>query len=154
MLRIILRAELPEVGRDGAFDRYQKLVAGRNQPRWNGPMWTPFESDALMLLGKEKEAPRQAASISLMRLNKYLSGDMTEAGFLKSMETNRLTSCTAHYFVGLVRLSNGDRAGAREHFQKALDTKFYAHTQYPYARAFLARLKRDPEWPKWIPVKK
>jgi hypothetical protein len=51
-------------------------------------------------------------------------------------------------------LSDGDRAGAREHFQKSLDTKFYGNNAYPYARAFLARLNRDPEWPKWIPVKK
>jgi tetratricopeptide (TPR) repeat protein len=154
MLRIILSAELPEVGRDKAFDRYQKLVAGRNQPKWNGLMWTPFEIDALMLLGKKKEALGQTDSVSLSPVGKYLSGDTTEADFLKSMEQYRLTSCTAHYLVGLVRLSNGDRAGAREHFQKALDTKFYANIQYPYARAFLARLKRDPEWPKWIPVKK
>ena len=62
--------------------------------------------------------------------------------------------CGRHYLIGLVRLSNGDRAGAREHFQKALDTKFYGNNAYPYARTFLARMKRDPEWPKWIPVKK
>jgi hypothetical protein len=96
----------------------------------------------------------QAPSMSLWGVDKYLSGDMsTEAEFLKSMEKHRLTACTAHSLVGLVRLSNGDRAGAREHFQKALDTKFYANIQYPYARAYLARMKRDPEWPKWIPVK-
>jgi serine/threonine protein kinase len=154
MLRIILWAEQPEVGRDEAFVRYQKLVAGRNQPKWNGPMWTPFEFDALMLLGKKKEALGQAASISLLPPNKYLSGDMTEAEYLKSMEKYRLTSCFAHEMVGLVRLSNGDRAGAGEHFQKALDTKFYANVLYPYARAYLARLKRDAEWPKWIPVTK
>jgi hypothetical protein len=51
-------------------------------------------------------------------------------------------------------LSDGDRAGARAHFQKAVDTRFYAHNLYPYARAYLARLKRDPKWPKWIAVKK
>jgi tetratricopeptide (TPR) repeat protein len=153
MLQVLLWAELPEVGRDNAFDRYQKLVADRNQPKWNGPMWIPFEFDALMLLGKKKEALGQVASISFLPVGKYLSGDMTEADFLKSMGKYRLTSCTAHYLVGQVRLTNGDRAGAREHFQKALDTKFYANIQYPYARAYLARMKRDPEWPKWIPVK-
>jgi hypothetical protein len=25
---------------------------------------------------------------------------------------------------------------------------------YSYAQIFLARMKHDPEWPKWIPVKK
>jgi hypothetical protein len=60
----------------------------------------------------------------------------------------------SHYIVGLVRLSDGDRMGAKEHFQKILDTKFYANIAYPYVRAYLARLKRDPKWPKWIPDKK
>ena len=70
------------------------------------------------------------------------------------MVKNRLfLLCGRHYLIGLVRLSNGDRAGAREHFQKPLDSKFYAQNVYRYARAYLARLKRDPEWPKWIEVK-
>jgi hypothetical protein len=155
MLRIILWAEQSEIGRDKAFDRYQKLVAGRNQPNWHGPMWTPSEASALILLGKRKEALSQADWIAgRPSAEKYLSGDMTEAEFLQSNEKHRLTSCGAIHLVGLVRLSNGDRAGAGEHFQKALDTRFYAAISYPYARAFLARLKRDPEWPKWIPVKK
>jgi tetratricopeptide (TPR) repeat protein len=156
MLRIILWAEQSEIGRDEAFDRYQKLVAGRNQPKWDGPMWTPSEASALILLGKRKEALSQAEQVSggIPIAEKYLRGDMTEAEFLQSNEKNRMTSCFAHHLVGLVRLSNGDRAGAGEHFQKALDTKIYANIQYPYARAYLARLKRDPEWPRWIPVKK
>jgi hypothetical protein len=86
-------------------------------------------------------------------MTKYLAGSLTEAELLESRGKSRLLLCGAHHVIGLVRLSDGDRAGAREHFQKALDTKFYAHTLYPYARAYLARLKRDPEWPKWIPVK-
>ena len=40
----------------------------------------------------------------------------------------------------------GDRAGARDHFQKTLDTKIFTHNVYPYARAFLARLKQDATW--------
>jgi hypothetical protein len=44
--------------------------------------------------------------------------------------------------------------GAKEHFQKALDTKLYSNVAYPYARAFVARMNRDPAWPKWISIKK
>ena len=66
------------------------------------------------------------------------------------------SSWQRHYSFtrGLVRLSDGDRVGAKEHFQKVLDTKFYANVGYPYARAYLARLNRDEKWPKWIPDKK
>ena len=62
--------------------------------------------------------------------------------------------CIAHHLIGLRRLMNGDRAGTREHFQKTVETRFYAAISYPYARACLARLNRDESWPKWISFKK
>jgi hypothetical protein len=62
--------------------------------------------------------------------------------------------CLNHYLAGLVQLSEGDRKGAREHFQKSVDTHFHSHIVYPYARVFLERLKRDEKWPPWIPLKK
>jgi hypothetical protein len=52
-----------------------------------------------------------------------------------------------------VRLSEGDRKGAHDHFKKVVDTRFYSHITYPYARIFLERLKRHEKWPPWIPVK-
>jgi tetratricopeptide (TPR) repeat protein len=156
MLRIILWAELPEVGPDKAYDRYRKMVASRSEREANGPMWSPYEFNVLMLLGKRKEAADQTVSTSrFLPLTKYLTGDLPEEEFLESARKSRLHPILIHYPVGLVRLSDGDRAGAREHLQKTLvDTKFYAAVLYPYARAYLARMKRDPEWPKWIPVKK
>jgi len=51
-------------------------------------------------------------------------------------------------------LADGDRKGAHDHFNETVKTKFYGLMFYPYARAFVARMNRDPEWPKWIPVKK
>jgi hypothetical protein len=60
--------------------------------------------------------------------------------------------------AGLVHLSEGDRKGAREHFQKSVDTHFYGHIVYPYARVFLERLKdeklKEENWPRWIKVQK
>ena len=93
----------------------------------------------LLLLGNQKEA----ADTAELRVN-----------FPKVADNSRILRCQEHYLAGLSQLSDGDRAGAREHFQKALDTKFFATNAYPYARAFLARMKRNPEWPKWITVKK
>jgi hypothetical protein len=87
-------------------------------------------------------------------LKKYLTESKYEAEFLQSRGKDVFSLIFTHYTVGLVRLSDGDRVGAREQFQKVLDTKFRPHIVYPYARAYLARLKRDPEWPRWIPVKK
>jgi hypothetical protein len=156
MLRILLWAELPEVGRDKAYDRYLKLVAARNERGWNGPAWTPYEFDALMLLGKKKEATDQAASPPpFPLLAKYLSGEITEEEYLEATAKTRISPTLIHYPVGLARLSNGDRAGARDQFQKTLlDGNGYPVVFYPYARAYLARMKRDPEWPRWIPARK
>jgi serine/threonine protein kinase/tetratricopeptide (TPR) repeat protein len=156
-LRILLLAEQPEIGRDKAYERYRELIAPRKGEA-DGPTWSPYQTGLVLLLGKGKEAADPYKSVSAVHpFTKYLTGSRSEADeaeFLKSAGKNRLKLCGTHYVIGLVRLSNGDRVGAREHFQKALDTRFYAHNLYPYARAYLARLKRDETWPKWIEVKK
>jgi hypothetical protein len=59
-----------------------------------------------------------------------------------------------YFWMGQVRLSDGDRAGARESFEKCLATRWVSLTIRPYVRAFLARMERDPDWPSWIPPKK
>jgi serine/threonine protein kinase len=153
ILRIVLLAEQPDVGPEKAYDQYRKLKASKpSEP--TGPKWNPYDL-AVVLLGKKKDAEGQAQSVAIVSLfTKYMTGHASEAEFLEAARKTRLVLCGAHYIVGLNRLSDGDRAGAREHFQKTLDTKFYANNLYPYARAFLARLKRDETWPKWIPVKK
>jgi tetratricopeptide (TPR) repeat protein len=161
LLRILLWAEQPEVGRDEAYERYRELIAPRKGEA-NGPTWSPFQLLPIVLvLGKSKEAADLSESVPPFnvygRFYKSLTGPLSEASDAKLVESagkNRLSLCTIHIGIGLVRLSKGDRAGAGEHFQKALDTKFYNHIHYPYARAYLARLKRDETWPKWIPVKK
>jgi hypothetical protein len=59
--------------------------------------------------------------------------------------------------IGMVRLSQGDREGAGDHFQEALGTMWHAYSLYQYSRAFRERLKdplKYPNWPQWIPVKK
>ena len=152
MFRIALLAEKPEIGRDQAYKSYQDLVDSRKRPPYQLPL-------VLMFLGKGKEAAEEMAAVSASHpATEYLTASLpkanllAEAKFLESAGKDRLKLCANHYVIGLVRLSAGDRAGAREHFQKTLDTRFYPHNFYPYARAFLARMKRDPEWPRWIPV--
>lgn len=50
-------------------------------------------------------------------------------------------------------LSEGDRDGATRHFQSCLDTYVLPFYARHWSRAFLERMKRDPTWPPWIPVK-
>src|SRR5262249_10318022 len=109
----------------------------------------------LMLFGKKNEFLEPFKSFRpASPLREYADGRLSEEKFLKTAGKNPLALSFSHFFVGSARLADGDRNGAHEHFEKTVATKFYGLMFYPYARAFLARLKRDPEWPKWIPVTK
>ena len=159
MLRFLLWADQPEIGRDKAFERWREKRGPLKGAK--GPSWNPYDHVVLLLLGKSKEVAEQSASVSVLRPSAtYLIESQSEAKWLeaeaKFLEPLKdpLWLCFAHFMIGEVRLSKGDRAGAREHFQKAVDTKFYANNLHPYARAFVARMDRNPKWPVWIPVKK
>jgi tetratricopeptide (TPR) repeat protein len=149
VLQIILCAEQREITPDKAYDRYRGLMASLKREGKSGA----FDFITLLLLGKKREAAESIRDQG--PLKKYLTEPKCEAEFLQSMGKDGVhPMILSHYIVGLVRLSDGDRMGAKEHFQKVLDTKFYANIAYPYARAYLARLTRDEKWPRWIPAKK
>jgi tetratricopeptide (TPR) repeat protein len=59
----------------------------------------------------------------------------------------------SHFALGVRQLAEGDRISARQHFQQCValrDPYLFAYTE---SRAILARMKKDPTWPPWIPVK-
>jgi tetratricopeptide (TPR) repeat protein len=158
VLRIMLMAEEPNIGPAEAYDSYLKLAARRE--RETGSKFTfPGATAALLFLGMKQKAAEfvrdgdRSAGLGLDQnpLTKYLEGG-SEEEYMKSGWGGRFV-CLNHYLAGLVHLSEGDRKGAQQHFQKSVDTHFYGHIVYPYAHVFLARMKRDPEWPAWIPVK-
>jgi tetratricopeptide (TPR) repeat protein len=150
VLRIILWIEQAGFGTDKAYDRYREWAAKREadglQPDLN-------EITILMLLGKKKEA---ADLWDLMHnLPPGTTASASEATILQNAGTSRRDLVRAHYLVGLGRLSDGDRAGACEHFRMVFNTKHdLGDVAYPFAQMCLARLERDKTWPKWIPVKK
>jgi tetratricopeptide (TPR) repeat protein len=159
MLRVILWAD--EIGPDKALERCREQVAARKSVA-DATDVRLFEAPTLVLLGMRKEAAdlfrsklaRYPTIVSIQPVNRFLAGDQSEAECLAQAGKNQKLLCAAHFIIGLVRLSEGDRDAAREHFQKTLDTNFWTSPSYTQARAYLARLKRAPEWPKWIPVKK
>ena len=58
-----------------------------------------------------------------------------------------------HFNIGVVRLGEGDRASARVHFEASIRAHDPYAPNYKIGRAFLARMKKDPTWPPWIPTK-
>ena len=88
----------------------------------------------------------------MLRILDYCGGGISAEEFLKAEAGSRWNQCEAHFWVALDRLAQGDRTGAREHFQKALATGVFVFGEYQWSRLFLRRMDQDPTWPSWIPL--
>ncbi len=84
----------------------------------------------------------------------YMAGMGSENAVFQAAAGSQRDESEAHYFVGMMRLAEGDRPKAREHFQRAITTSFPSNHSYDFSVVILARLDRDPKWPPWIPAKK
>jgi serine/threonine protein kinase/tetratricopeptide (TPR) repeat protein len=60
----------------------------------------------------------------------------------------------AHWHIGIRQLADGDRAGARRHFEACMALHYPYFYGYLESRALLARMDKDPTWPPWIQPKK
>jgi hypothetical protein len=104
----------------------------------------------LQILQDQKQIPPWWEGWYYKRLD-FDCGLMTADELLQAAGTCRPKLCEAHFAIGLHRLADGDRAGARAHFRKSAYTRLYTWSwDYMWARAFLARMEKDPAWPPWI----
>jgi serine/threonine protein kinase len=156
-LRIFLLAEVH--GKDRAYQALQEQAS--RDPRIL--QLRPPTPQPLLFLGKREEAAklRLAEHVGWTRLTgyplpEYIAGTVSEEKMLKSWQElpPLMGECTRQCWVGLVRLSEGDRKGACESFEKCVATRWVDLPIYSYAQIFLARLKNDPKWPEWIEAKK
>jgi tetratricopeptide (TPR) repeat protein len=81
---------------------------------------------------------------------RFGSGELSEDAYLTKVGTSRHWQCIANYEAGLFRLAEGDRALARDHFEKAVRTHANYWPQWAWSQMFLSRMKKAPDWPKWI----
>jgi tetratricopeptide (TPR) repeat protein len=81
----------------------------------------------------------------------YNAGDLTADELLKGAGHSRWDQCLAHFYIAMTKLAEGDRSGAREHFDKAIKTRAIGWGVYDMSWVFQARLAKDPNWPPWIP---
>jgi tetratricopeptide (TPR) repeat protein len=155
--RGFILAELPD-GRDRAWAAFEEAAA-RDEPGYFR-LCTPMIP---LLLGRPDEATQASLKVRnnaaavlpwyegwYYRYLDYQSGRITEDELLRVAGRCRLKLCEAHLAIGLRHLAEGDRAGAAAHFQESADTRVFIYWDYLWARAFLARMKRDPAWPRWI----
>jgi hypothetical protein len=143
-----------------ALEAY-KDFAGRTQ---DGVAVMDTQS-VLRLLGQKEDAVKASKALlnrpdlfytlrrePIWRCLRFNAGDpiMTADKLVQLAGRSRWDQCLAHYNVAMTKLAEGDREGAKEHFDKAVKTRAWGWGEYDASWVFLARLK-DPTWPPWIP---
>ena len=81
---------------------------------------------------------------------KYLAGILDEKEFLKGTGNHGYSKGVAHFNIAMMRLAEGRRDAAREHFALCVATNTVGSFDYELGRAYLARMEADPNWPSWI----
>jgi predicted Zn-dependent protease len=161
IMRAFHLAELPN-GPRLAFEAFQKFVS--MHPQEDMMTWGTIQ--VLLFLGRKEQAQ------AILRRNRppfvvsqdwrefyearrqFECGELSEESYLAKAGASRWKQFHVHYELGLFRLAEGDRAGARGHFQKAVATRAVWAYDWAWSRMFLQRLEKAPTWPPWIPVKK
>jgi hypothetical protein len=117
----------------------------------------------LCLLGNKEESVktskallRQPDKVYVLRREPILRCLRHNAGYLPADQLvqeagiSRWDQCLAHYYVAMTKLAEGDRKGAKEHFDKVIKTRAFQWGPYDMSWVFQARLAKDPTWPRWI----
>jgi len=99
----------------------------------------------------QKFLESNARSEWVIRLLEFGSGQISVDRLMAAAGSTRLNRCEANFFIGMSRLADGDRNGARVHFQNAVNTHVIWYVDHNLSRAFLSRLDADAKWPPWIP---
>src|SRR5262249_37585384 len=89
----------------------------------------------------------------ILRCLRYTAGLLSEKQLLKDAEGSRWNQCMAHYYIAMTKLAEEGRQGAEENSDNVVKTRAYGWGEYEMSWVFLARLKKDPTWPQWIPPK-
>jgi serine/threonine protein kinase len=79
---------------------------------------------------------------------------LDEAGFLMAPLSLRVDKTWRFQILGMKRLGEGDREGARKAFTAVYESRSFYQAEWVWCISFLIRMNTDPDWPKAIPVKK
>jgi hypothetical protein len=162
VMRVFHLAELPNEGPRLALEAYQKFDS-KYPPSW---LITWGRVQVLLFLGRKEEAlailrrDRLPFVVSqdwkdfYVARHQFERGELSGEAYLAKAGASRWRQFHAHYELGLFRLAEGDRAGARAHFHKAVATRAVWFFDWAWCRMFLQRLENDDKWPPWIrPIK-
>ena len=77
-------------------------------------------------------------------------GENQRSDLIGPFDGRRFEVAHGHFLIAIDRLSRGDRTGARQSFQKVIDTNVPRYYVSWWSEAFLERLE-DPNWIPWLP---
>lgn len=161
LCRCYIQAELPEE-RGLALAAARRHIDEATRPGQKPPsgVYVILFQTVMRLLGKNEEADRacrKVAEETLLpsewgpQLLAYNAGRMKDPNdLLNAAGSSPMKLCDAHYYIGLRELADGHREKAGDHFNKAVETGGFYNGEYYWARAFLSRMQKDPNWPSWI----
>jgi tetratricopeptide (TPR) repeat protein len=157
--RAYILAELP-AGQSKALAAYEAAVKASSS------VFVPYwPNTVLRLLGRKQQAieacrnaRKQDERVPWRRewnrkVLEYQCGDLTAEQLLQAAPL-RGDQCEAHFYIAMTLLAEGDRQGARSHFQKSVDTGVVDFFERNWSRGFLSCMQSDPGWPAWIPIRK
>ncbi len=153
---------------EGKPDAQQAALAAyaTAMARKDSSLMVLWHQTILWLLGREQEAMDACPALDerFARLPKWVlewyqhlldfgCDRIGEKELLTAAGDSRRCQCEGQYFIGIRRLSKGDRTGAVEHFRRSVDTGVFDFLEYNWSRRFLERVREDPTWPPWIPLR-
>jgi tetratricopeptide (TPR) repeat protein len=154
--RIIILAELPG-GRAKAVQVCRDLAAsGKVEQIYNVECMLLFlglKPEAVALANRSLGPDNDQRFPWLPSMLEYIRGNSSAEGLVKAAGPSKLGQCRCHYIIALMKLAEGDRRGAREHFVKSVATRCFTSLSHGLSWAFLTCLDKDPTWPTWIPMK-
>jgi tetratricopeptide (TPR) repeat protein len=155
-----VKAEVHEA--DAVYKDYRDIV--ERYPHGRDRRWAAY---ILLLLGSKKEAeeffqevrPQAGLSASGKQFAdgwiQFGRGQLDEARLLELAGNSRINQIGAHFDIAMSRLATGNVSAARDHFQKAIQTRaWWCLEHYFWSQMFLSRMKADPNWPLWLTSKK
>jgi hypothetical protein len=140
-----------EAYQDGA-GRYQ----GTALLFWHTLLYLLGDKETAQAKYRAMELPQALATVrqgSYERLRAYNRGYIDDRILLNAVKHSKYHECSAHFFIAMSLLAEGNRTRAAEHFTKCVATGCFDFDASDWSRMFLARMNRDPNWPGRIPPK-
>jgi hypothetical protein len=80
----------------------------------------------------------------------FLCNELSEEETMRRAGNSRWDQAIGALRIGLRRLGQGDRRGAREYFQKIAAWPVFGIWDHDLGWVCLNRMEQDPNWPPWI----